>query len=1308
MKSILIALALFISYSTFAQEGENIKSGTPTSSGFVFIDGKYIEPPYDVKQKGLAVYINGIKVTKELEMETPPYSYDQRLGVPPCLDKNSSLEDYIKCKEPNQGLPYLVAMFYYYFGKYDYKQAYDSILTYYRTFPNIKNINIIDESYIEVTSYNNETRKELFAFQMKEYSQKWGPNGSGPASKEVMEKKVNQKCRIIKENLLSNYIILYDTEKNKFILLSEEHLIYFYNILNNNALTMFQKKDSLITTLMCDSNLLKSFIEKYQTTPSLDSRIKLKLNSKDTNDRSIGKEINNLPLGKELNIKSFSKEISDKTTGNQNNDLKKGGAKIVGTYSPSKKEIFAYCSGTWDNAFENFEQFEVGEIRNNIENEDYIYNPSNVFNDETPDDDNFGSSTYANLLRMKDAGFLYLSTHQTISGVLLVYATSQAKINEWSGGAQFITAVPIVPPLFGWDASISQWAAGANANWAQTNWEPDLTANNAISILSGCQSIPNGWVSACGGGITFGYTIDSEYEGIMDNNDELLTRMNGEKDASSHREASDAYNYMPDHKYGFNYVANNKVTLCPSPKFFTTIVSGTEDDAYLELDTYCDASQPATLALVPQTITGWVDITNIHWTDVTNGMSKKISFHWFTDQNFKVKMNVNPEYIRSYSTTGEYHRLDFNGEEPIELTPYYYFQKTGFTPNVSFTNQQITGTSVQFNGTCNLGTGANYSWNFGDGTTISTLQNPVHNYTAPGVYSVQLTASGSSVTISTINQVFVVDPSQNTPILDIFCNTYPTPADIDENVNIQASINTGYLFGHNYRYFFEISDNNGFYYGVNIFSTSSMESIDHTFYASGTYRLKVIVFDNTDAALWGYCEQLLTINNPNPCNNFTSDFTYSPSNPYDDQTVYFTEQTSGGTPPYIWTWYFLPEINDNTVLQPGVQSQIISSVFYPNGNPNPKSDYVEGTYPVLLIVSDNGGCQIQTQKNITINSLDLSNYSYGIVSTNGAEYDPIHIRLHDNDDNQCLGHISPIIDGSYGQTVYLFMDSPYRWEQIWWKIDGVVREHIFSNNLSDDAYVVWCDYSWENYNDHVMINNYQAVLFEYPFSHQDRYHVEMDAYLYDYSNSNHFYLNTDKYVEVIDCDLSSQFTNNAITPFNNAVNYIESATSTFASAGSFNLNSSNNLNSYVNQHRVELTACNEIILDGGFVSGANYDFIAGGGFIEPCDGFQSGKKATILSDLNNNNSNNSSNSFFASPNPFNRFIQIYYKITDESKTEINLINSLGIKISQIYEGTESEKNITFDTRSLLSGLYFVELKNHSFSKIIKMIKMNSL
>ena len=51
---ILIILSIFVFTTSFAQKQKT----KPINSGFVFIDGKYIETPYVVKRKGDKVYIN--------------------------------------------------------------------------------------------------------------------------------------------------------------------------------------------------------------------------------------------------------------------------------------------------------------------------------------------------------------------------------------------------------------------------------------------------------------------------------------------------------------------------------------------------------------------------------------------------------------------------------------------------------------------------------------------------------------------------------------------------------------------------------------------------------------------------------------------------------------------------------------------------------------------------------------------------------------------------------------------------------------------------------------------------------------------------------------------------------------------------------------------------------------------------------------------------------------------------------------------------------------------------------------------------
>ncbi len=56
----------------------------------------------------------------------------------------------------------------------------------------------------------------------------------------------------------------------------------------------------------------------------------------------------------------------------------------------------------------------------------------------------------------------------------------------------------------------------------------------------------------------------------------------------------------------------------------------------------------------------------------------------------------------------------------------------------------------------NYSSGASsYTWNFGDGATQSTLQSPIHQYSAPGTYVVTLTASNLTCTVTYSNTIIV-------------------------------------------------------------------------------------------------------------------------------------------------------------------------------------------------------------------------------------------------------------------------------------------------------------------------------------------------------------------------------------------------------------------------------------------------------------------------------------------------------------------------------------------------------------------------
>lgn len=280
MKTYLIILLLFFVKLTFAQDNDNVKLGKPINSGFVFIDGKYIEPPYHVKRKGYAVYINGIQVTKEFKQEKNPFNYNHYLGIPPCLNKNSSLNDLIKCKEPYEKIPYLTAMSQYYYKNYKYSIAIDSIVNYLKKFPNIKRIEKNGEFYT-IESYIGETQTiSIGGINAQKNSRIWGPGGSGPTPKKEIINYVDGLIESIEYRLKQNrlYIIFSNFDSNTNLLIpnvrDDEALSYIYKIMNSNY-SNSDKIDSLkniFGTRLVDN--IKKFVEGYKVSLKFNERIK--------------------------------------------------------------------------------------------------------------------------------------------------------------------------------------------------------------------------------------------------------------------------------------------------------------------------------------------------------------------------------------------------------------------------------------------------------------------------------------------------------------------------------------------------------------------------------------------------------------------------------------------------------------------------------------------------------------------------------------------------------------------------------------------------------------------------------------------------------------------------------------------------------------------------------------------------------------------------------------------------------------------------------------------------------------------------
>lgn len=122
--------------------------------------------------------------------------------------------------------------------------------------------------------------------------------------------------------------------------------------------------------------------------------------------------------------------------------------------------------------------------------------------------------------------------------------------------------------------------------------------------------------------------------------------------------------------------------------------------------------------------------------------------------------------------------LDFVAAAPINLSQYndndgnwcsgavtaspangntglYLNSNFSLTGSMTTPGSLVTGFGGPFTVTTN-GPGAQYGWDFGDGSPIDTTQNPVHTYTLPGTYTVTVTIQTPNCGLALTDSVVVV------------------------------------------------------------------------------------------------------------------------------------------------------------------------------------------------------------------------------------------------------------------------------------------------------------------------------------------------------------------------------------------------------------------------------------------------------------------------------------------------------------------------------------------------------------------------
>jgi hypothetical protein len=654
---------ILIAIATFGQNEKLINSGG------VFIDGNYIESPYEITVNDEnQVFINNISICTNHSLENK-IQIKKRPNVPDCLSKFSSLEELNNCYLPEQKLTYVKAASLYFIENYDYEAANDSIVEYYRHLPNVESIVHKNGPFYTVKFYNG--RVCTMYFSAERLRQLYPKNI-----------KTGHIKNIDKASLIENFVF-----QIKSFLENNKILFFFSDEKVNNFLISDVKNASTI------NNIIKS---KYPYDIKIDSLTKI-LHNKILVEKLLNyNEIDHINLD-DLTTNFVVQDTTALQIYERKSALDDNAGENLVAYSPQRNKIKAFCPAFYEtNTFGMFLTQEFENVKTEISScgfYDYT-----LFIDYTANDDGFGYDYNAIKNMANDAGFIYIASHGgETEGVLLVRGITENGIINWITDISALSNIEIayIPEAHRpeeWTAT-DCWEAYANSTWAYNNWGAKLNENKTITILSICYGANNGWMNACAGGACFGYEGTTNFNIANAHNNKLLKYMNGSNGAGQYRLASQAYQKVIDEipNSKLRYAKNNnnyEVTLCPGiiVKFpISGSIVSSSGDGYIALDTWVDASimlnKNSSSSPVSFSSSNNITISGLEWDNIVNGKSNRIKFSWSNSSSQNsgiVNVNINANKFQSIpSMLGEYHTLNVN----VESSSSYSFQVNPSTYN---------------------------------------------------------------------------------------------------------------------------------------------------------------------------------------------------------------------------------------------------------------------------------------------------------------------------------------------------------------------------------------------------------------------------------------------------------------------------------------------------------------------------------------------------------------------------------------------------------------------------------------------------
>ena len=351
------------------------------------------------------------------------------------------------------------------------------------------------------------------------------------------------------------------------------------------------------------------------------------------------------------------------------------------------------------------------------------------------------------------------------------------------------------------------------------------------------------------------------------------------------------------------------------------------------------------------------------------------------------------------------------GPPPAPVAAFSGSPTSGTEPlNVSFTDQST-------------GSITSWSWTFGDGGT-STTQNPSHQYTSDGNYTVTLTVTGPGGSdAETKTNYITVNPCTN-PVAGF--SGSPTSGDYNLVVSFTNSSTGATSYSWNF--------GDG--------GSSTATSPSHTYTAAGTYTVTLTATNSCgsdDEVKTDY----ITVTTP-PCDPPVANFSGSPTSGTYPLNVSFSDLSTNS--PTSWSWTF-GDGGTSTVQ-------------------NPSHNYTAaGTYTVALTATNSCGNDVETKTDyitVTAPSADYASLPYSTGFESGS-FDQYWFTQSSNTNGAIEITTAYTPRGTYNLAMDAITNGTYVQNEAWLKLDLAGKsdvdltfywkEHSDEDHTQDGVYI---------------------------------------------------------------------------------------------------------------------------------------------------------------------------------------------------------------------------------------------------------------